>query len=424
MYDWANSAFSTTVVAAVFPAFFTAVAAAGLTPQQASARYTAATVIAVVVAALLSPVLGAIADVHPVKKRLLAVFLGVGVISTGCMFLIQEGAWLLASLLFIGGNIGAMGSYVFYDAILPHVASSKEMDRVSTAGYALGYLGGGVLLAINLAWILFPGFFGFPSGEGLSSAEATLPIRLSLLSVAVWWGLFAIPLFLRIPEPALSRVPERVREARPVRAAFRRMSETFRELRRYRNAFLMLLAYLVYSDGIGTIIRMAVFYGGTIGIGRDWMIGAILLTQFVGVPCSFLFGWMAGRIGAKRSIFLGLGVYAGISIIGYFMATHWHFILLAVLVGIVQGGTQALSRSLFASMIPPSKSGEFFGLYGVMDRFSGSVGTGMIGILAALGLPLRVGILAVIVLFAAGAGILTMVRVEEGREAAHGHAPG
>jgi len=417
MYDWANSAFVTTVIAAVFPAFYASVAAAGLPEGAGEARYSAATVLAVVVAALISPVLGAYADDRPTKKRFLAYFLALGVASTAGMFFIGSGDWLLACTLFALGNVGAMGSFVFYDALLPHIAREEEVDRVSTVGYALGYMGGGVLLAFNLAWIMKPELFGLPSGPNLTSKEATLPARLAFLSVAVWWLVFAIPLFRKVPEPPVRPlVPGPGRNA--ILTAFERLRSTFRELKTFRHAFLMLLAYLVYADGIGTIIRMAVIYGTVIGIDQSWMILAILLTQFVGVPFALLFGVMAGKVGGRRAIMGGLVVYMGIAVLAYFMTTHWHFLMLAVLVGMVQGGTQALSRSLFASMIPVHKSGEFFGLYGVMDRFSGSMGTALLGIVVAVGLPMRVGILSIIIFFIGGAILLMKVNVKEGISAA------
>lgn len=414
LYDWANSAFVTTMVAAVFPAFYAAVAASGLPEGGAETRYTAATFIAIVVAAVVSPILGAVADFRPWKKRFLAAFLILGATATGMMFFLREGDWLWALVLFGIGNLGAMGSFVFYDALLPHVATEDEMDRVSTAGYAVGYVGGGLLLALNVAWITNPGLFGLPSGDGLSSAEATLPVRLAFLSVAVWWLLFAIPLFRHVPEPRIESPEDDVRGFGLIRVAFTRLASTFREIRSYREAMKMLVAYLIYADGIGTIIRMAVVYGTIIGIDQTWMIVAILITQFVGVPCAFAFGALAGRVGAKRAIFGGLVVYGGIAVLGFLMTTHWHFLALAVLVGMVQGGTQALSRSVFASMVPAHKAAEFFGFYGVMDRFSGSIGSGLLGVMVAFGISIRYGILAVILFFVIGGAILLRVRVDEG----------
>ena len=238
------------------------------------------------------------------------------------MFFIYTGDWVLASVLFILANIGANGSFVFYDALLPHIARDDEIDRVSTAGYALGYLGGGLLLALNLAWIMKPGWFGLPGGPNLSEPQATLPTRLAFLSVAIWWLVFSIPLFRRVPEPQAVLALDELRGKSPIRAVLARLAETARELRRYRQGFLMLLAFLIYNDGIGTIIRMATIYGTEMGIDEGAMIEAILLVQFVGIPFAFLFGMLAGRIGAKRSIRLGLVAYTGICVVGYFMQTE------------------------------------------------------------------------------------------------------
>ena len=307
---------------------------------------------------------------------------------------------------------------MFYESLLPHIARPNEIDRVSTAGYAMGYVGGGILLALNLAWIQKPEWFGLPSGPGLTESQATLPVRLAFLSVAVWWLVFSIPLFRRVPEPPARLESDEWRGENPVRAAFVRLGETFRELRGYRQAFLMLLAFLIYNDGIQTIIKMATAYGTEIGIGQSALIAAILLVQFVGIPFSFLFGMLAGWIGAKRALFLGLLVYTVISILGYYMKTATHFFILAGLVGMVQGGTQALSRSLFAAMVPQHKSGEFFGFFSVFEKFAGIFGPLIFaGTIAATGSS-RNAILSVIAFFAVGAAILAFVDLDEGKRAA------
>jgi MFS transporter, UMF1 family len=418
MYDWATSAVQTTIMVAVFPIYFVKVAAAGLPPSSATQRLATVNTIALVIIALASPVLGAISDYGAAKKRFLAGFMGLGAVAVAALFLVHTGQLGLGSVLFVLALVGATGSFVFYEALLPHIAKGEEIDRVSTAGYALGYIGGGVLLALNLAWIQKPEWFGLPAGAGLSEAEATLPARLAFVSVAVWWVVFSLPLFLRVPEPAARLEPDERWGASPVKAAFLRLGETFRELRGYRQAFLMLLAFLIYNDGIQTIIKMATAYGTELGIGQSALIGAILLVQFVGIPCSFLFGLLAGRIGAKRSIFVGLLLYTAISVLGYFMKTATHFYLLAGLVGMVQGGTQALSRSLFASMIPRHKSGEFFGFFSVFEKFAGIFGPLIFaGTIAATGSS-RNAILSVIAFFALGAVILAFVDLEEGKRAA------
>jgi UMF1 family MFS transporter len=403
---------------AVFPIYFVKVAGAGQVESGATQRLATMNTLALVVIALLSPVLGAISDYRGTKKRFLAAFMLIGVLAVLGMFFVGRGDLDLASALLVVSLIGVAGSFVFYEALLPHIARPDEIDRVSTAGYALGYVGGGILLAFNLAWIQRPDWFGLPSGAGLTPSQATLPVRLAFVSVAIWWVIFSLPLFRRVREPAPRLETDERRGENPIRMAFVRLGETFRELRSYRQAFLMLLAFLIYNDGIQTIIKMATAYGTELDIGQNALIGAILLVQFVGIPCSFLFGMLAGRIGAKRALFLGLLTYTAISVLGYFMKTAAHFYVLAALVGTVQGGTQALSRSLFASMIPQHKSGEFFGFFSVFEKFAGIFGPLIFaGTIAATGSS-RNAILSVILFFAVGGLLLWPLDVHEGQRAA------
>jgi MFS transporter, UMF1 family len=417
MYDWANSAVITTINAAVFPVFFATYAMAGQPDELILPRQGLMVTISLVITAVIAPILGTISDLRASKKRFLGVFMGVGIAAVALMFFIRQGDWLLAFVLYAVANIGVRSSFVFYDSLLPHVAREEEVDRVSTAGYALGYVGGGLLLALNLAWIMRPDLFGLPHGEGLTPEEASLPTRLALLSVAVWWLVFALPLFRRVAEPPRVVDPEEARVG-VVRASFGRLGATLRDLRRYRNAFLMMLAVLVYADGIGTLQTMAVTYGTQLGFDVNVLIAAILLTQFVGIPAAFAFGWMAGFTGTRNAIFIGIGTYVVISFLGYHMTTERHFLMLAMMVGLVQGGTQALSRSLFSSMIPRFKSGEFFGFFGVVERFAGSIGPLVMGYVALMTGVIRYGILSIIVLFVAGGIILWFVDVEEGQRVA------
>jgi UMF1 family MFS transporter len=334
------------------------------------------------------------------------------------MFFIDRGNWLFAVVLFVLANIGANGSFVFYDSLLPHIAGRDELDRVSTGGYALGYIGGGLLLAGALAMILDPGWFGFPVGNDLTPAQESLPSRVSFLAVAAWWVIFSIPLFLYVKEPPTSSQTSGKQNRGTVRAALSELVHTFRELKRYRNAFLMLMAFLIYNDGIGTIIRMAAIYGKELGIDRGAIISAILMVQFIGIPFAFLFGALAGRIGTRKAIGTGLAVYAGISVLSYFMTTATHFFILAGLVGMVQGGTQALSRSLFGSLIPRHESGKFFGLFAVFEKFAGILGPGIFALMIVITGSSRSAILSVIIFFITGAVLLCKVDVEEGQRTA------
>jgi len=411
MYDWANSAFVTTIIGAVFPIYFHEVAvASGLTAAQATARFAWITSLAMAIVAVSAPVLGAIADFAAVKKRMLGLFVGVGVVATAAMFFIGPGEVTFASATFVLANVGVASSFVFYDSLLPHIARPDEMDRVSTAGYALGYVGGGLLLAINLAWIQKPEWFGL--------ANAETAVRASFLSVAVWWLAFAVPLFRRVSEPPRRLVEGERAGENPVAAGFVRVAGTLRELRTFKHAFLMLLAFLIYNDGIQTIIRMATTYGTEIGLDRAPLIAAFVITQFVGIPFAFLFGALAGRIGAKRSVFLALTVYVGIAVLGYNMRTAAHFLMLAVLVGMVQGGAQALSRSLFANMIPRHKSSEYFAFFGVFEKFAGIFGPAIFGTMVGLTGSSRSAILSVIAFFVVGGALLAFVNVGEGQRAA------
>jgi MFS transporter, UMF1 family len=410
MYDWANSAFQTTIIAAIFPIYFHKVAAFGLPPAEATSKFAWATTIAILIVAMIAPLLGAIADYAAMKKKLLGIFLGIGVAATLAMYWIETGDWMFALVLFVIGNVGVAGSIVFYESLLPHLVSDAELDRVSSAGYAVGYIGGGALLGINLLMILRPTLFGIP--------DAAVATRLSLASVGVWWLVFSIPLFRQVPEPARRIEPGEKPQGNTLVTGAKRLVETFRELTRYRQAFLLLLAFLLYNDGIQTIIRMATTYGAELNIDENGMILALLITQFIGIPFAFLFGALAGRIGAKRAVFAGLAVYAGITVLGYYMKNATEFLALAVLVGMVQGGTQALSRSLFASMIPRHKSSEFFAFFGVFERYAGILGPAVFAWVVEHSGTSRNAILSVIVFFVIGAAILTFVDVDEGRRAA------
>jgi MFS transporter, UMF1 family len=412
LYDWANSSFVTTVITAIFPVYFTAVAASGLAPGQATRVLASSTTVALAISAILAPLLGAIADYAPVKKRLLGFFMVVGAASAAGLFWIRDGDWLAAAILFGAGNIGFAASLTFYDSLLPHIASEDEIDRVSTAGYAVGYLGGGLLLALNVAWIIAPRMFGL-SGPAAGS-------RLSFLSVAIWWPLFSIPLFRSVREPMVGTTGRSDTLTELIAKSFRGLGHTLRELRRYKQALLLLVAYVIYSDGINTIIRMATSYGTEIGLKQSSLITAILLVQFVGIPFSFLFGMLAHWIGAKTAVFLSLAMYALITLMGYYMKTERDFFVLAIMVASVQGGSQALSRSLFASMIPRDRSSEFFGFFSVFEKFGAIAGPALFGLTSAATGSSRSAILSVLGFFVLGGLVLAMVDVKQGQRAALG----
>ena len=414
MYDWAVSSLQTTVMVAIFPIHFVKVAGAGGPPAAATQALATANTVALVIMTLLSPLMGAVADYFAVKKKMLGAFMLLGVVASAGMFFVERGDLTLAWWLFVLALVGATGSMVPYEGLLPHLATVDEVDRVSTAAYAVGYVGGGLLLACNLLWIQKPEWFGMTPTATATGSAATLPARLAFLSVAAWWLIFSIPVLRRVTEPVRRIEPDEAAMAWSVRVPFQRIGETFREMRGYKQLFLMLLAFALYNDGIQTVIKMATAFGTEVGINQTVLIASILIVQFVGIPFTFLFGALAGRLGAKRGIFIGLLVYVAISILGYFMTSATHFVALACLVGLVQGGTQALSRSLFSSMVPPHKSGEFFGFFSVFEKFAGIFGPLVFGITIAVSGSSRGAILSVIAFFAVGAALLSRVDVKAG----------
>jgi UMF1 family MFS transporter len=415
IYDLAQAAFQATIVAAIFPIYFQKVAAAGTPPAVATSRFAWATTWSILIVAVITPFLGAMADYAAIKKRLLAIFTAIGVVATALMFFVTRGDWYFALVLFVIGNVGVAGAFVFYESLLPHLVGPDQLDIVSAAGYGIGYIGGGVMLAIDLLLMSKPEWFGL--------ADRGVAVRVAFAGVAVWWLLFSIPIFRHVAEPPRRLERDEHAGQNALVTSVKRLIETFYELRLYREAFMLLLAFLLYNDGIQTIIRMATTYGTEIGIDETAMLVALLVTQFIGVPFAFIMGKFAERVGAKTAVFVGLGAYAIITLLAYFMHSAWQFFALAMMVGMVQGGTQALSRSLFASMIPRHKSSEFFAFFGVFERYAGILGPAIFAWMASHSGTSRNAILSVLAFFVIGAALLTRVNVEAGRRAASEPAP-
>jgi len=405
-YDWANSAFATTVMAALYPPFFRELAVAGgMSGAQATALWGYVTAGALLLVAVSAPILGAIADVAGARKKFLGLFAGLGVVMTALFATLGPAAWRMAALLFVGANFGFAAATIFYESLLPGLASGSELDQLSTRAYGLGYAGGGLLLVINLLWVLHPAWFGMP--------DKGFAIRSAFVSVAVWWGVFSVPLFRYVPEPVVLHRPDGM-GGRVVGLGFRRLWQTLSEIRQYRQLLIFLSAYWIYNDGIGTIVKMATAYGSEIGIGLTDLIGALVITQFIGIPCALLFGRLARRTSPRQAILWALGVYLLISIGGYFMRTALHFYVLAAAVGMVQGGAQALSRSLFASMVPRHRTGEFFGFFSTSGKLAGVAGPLVFGLVSQLTGTGRLGILSLVVFFGVGGYLLTRVDVTKG----------
>jgi len=407
MYDWANSAFATTIMGAVLPNYFSAFIAG----ENSLTLWGYTVAIGSLIAAAISPVLGAIADFRGSKKVFMGVFAVLGIIATALMFFIRTpGDWLLACVLYILGTIGFAGSLVFYDALLPHVAEPDEMDMVSSRGYAMGYIGGGLLLLINVAMI----FAGPNLLPNMDSADATaLMMRLSLASVAVWWAVFSIPIFRDVKEPA-RKMEAGEEQLNVLIVGFSRFFKALKEIRKFKDLFIFLLAFFVYANGIGTIITMAVAFGSDLGFSSTILIGTLLLVQFVAAPFAILFGKLPQKLGIKNTIYLSLGIYSLVAIVGFFMTKEWHFLLLGFGVATVQGGSQALSRSLIGKMMPKSKSAEFYGFFSVSEKFNTVIGPAVFSLINQLTDNSRLAIFSLVVFFLAGIAILRKVDIERG----------
>jgi UMF1 family MFS transporter len=407
-YDWANSAFATTVMAGFFPVFFKSYWAAGMPATESTFRLGLANALASMLVVLLAPVLGMLADRSGRKKGLLLMLATLGILMSTGLFLVAEGYWLVAAGCYVLGVIGFAGGNVGYDAMLLDVAEKDEFERVSALGYALGYLGGGLLFAINVLMVLYPQSFGL--------ADKSEAVRFAFLMVAVWWAVFSLPLLWFIEEP---RAAGRPALWTATRATWQEFVVTWRLLRGLPTAFLFLLAYWCYIDGVDTIVRMAVDYGLSIGFAAESLLSALLITQLVGFPAALMFGRLGDRIGAQRAIWLALVVYVIVVFWAWQMSESWEFYGLAVVIGLVQGGIQAMSRALYARLIPAEHAGRLFGLYNMMGKFAAVVGPLLVGWVAVLSGSARSAILSVLVLFFAGAWLLSRVDVAQGeREAA------
>jgi len=569
MYDWANSAFATTVMAGFFPVFFKSYWSAGADVNQSTALLGMANSIASLVVALLAPILGAIADQSSGKKKFLIFFAYMGVLMTGCLYMVQFGQWLLAVILYVLGTVGFSGANVFYDSLLPDVADEKTIDYVSAKGFALGYLGGGLLFLINVLWVLQPGLFGFRmeetalateklvkdaaivrviddadfkipgeklSGKAVVTSKFSLPvlsltpvensmsndiwieiefptglntrmleksvsfgeykngeielkssdlkkikisnltrkiteagdveftlsnpiifrgfvdgmltgveglenhfgttsvksdflppaieyfaIRISFLSVALWWAIFTIPLIMYVHERKRSGVKEN--KVNYVSAGFSQLRHTFKKIKHMKVVFLFLAAYWLYIDGVDTIIRMAVDYGMSIGFPSDALIVALLITQFVGFPAALVFGKLGEKWDVKKSIYIAIVVYLFVTAWGVMMTKAIEFYVLAIVIGLVQGGIQALSRSYYSRLIPKDQTAEFYGFYNMLGKFAAIIGPALIGTVGLLvrhagysaNFASRMGIGSVAILFIAGGILLYFVDEEKGK---------
>ncbi len=407
LYDWANSAFATTIMAGFFPVFFKEYWSQGEAVTESTYKLGLANSAAGMLVAIMAPVLGAIADCGSHKKKFLTFFAYLGALSSMALFLVAKGEWLMAAIVYVTGTVGFSGSLVFYDSLLPTFVDEQRIDFVSAAGYAMGYLGGGLLFLFNVAMTLSPQTFGL--------ADAGQAVRISFVSVGIWWGVFTLPIIWLVPE---AKPKQAMSVASVVHGGLQQLQRTFQKVRHLRTIFLFLAAYWLYIDGVDTIIRMAVDYGMSIGFKSSDLIVALLITQFVGFPCAIIFGRLGEKIGAKRSIFIGIAVYLLVVLWAVRMQHAWEFYALAVVIGFVQGGIQALSRSLYSRLIPHDQTAEFYGFYNLLGKFAVIFGPILIGLTGLISKSSRVGIASIAILFVLGGVLLYFVDEKKGREEA------
>ncbi len=403
LYDWANSAFATTVMAGFFPIFFSSYWSNAHSAQESTFYLGLANSLEAIFVAILAPILGSIADRGSFKKRFLIFFTFLGCVMTGGLWFVQAGMWELAVMFYILATVGFSGSLIFYDALLPSVASPKKVDFVSSLGYGLGYIGGGLLFLVNVLMYLNPSWFGF--------ADEVAAVRAAFVSVAIWWAVFSVPLVLFVKEPGAVR---NKRLSHAVRDGLRQFTVTFKAVRDLKVVGLFLLAYWFYIDGVDTIIRMAVDYGTAIGFPASSLIVALLITQFVAFPSALAYNAFGKRIGVKRALLVAITAYSFIAVLGYFMSETWHFYALACMIGLFQGGIQALSRSYYTRLIPTEFSAEFFGFFNMLGKFAAIIGPVLLGTVTLLTGSNRLGILSIIILFIAGGLLLAKVDETEG----------
>jgi UMF1 family MFS transporter len=403
LYDWGNSAFATTVMAGFFPLFFQKYWSLGADPTLTTARLGVANSLAALAVAILSPWLGAWADRTGGIKRVLAVLTVLGVLGTAALSSAGQGEWMFAVVCFALASVGFHGGCSFYDALLPSVSTRESLHRVSALGYSAGYLGGGVLFTINVFMFLKPEFFGF--------ADGTHAVKFSFLTVAVWWALFALPLFVSVRESKSTSIPRA-----GLGLAFRDTCALIKNVLisaiRGEGLGVFLIAYWIYIDGVFTVMKMAVDYGVSIGLPSDSLIAALLIVQFVGFPSALFFGRLGELWDPRKAVLAGLVIYGVVIVWAVQMSSPWEFYVMAVMIGLVQGGVQALSRSIFARLAPVGRAGESFGLFNLVGRFAAILGPALMGFTGLLFQDPRAGLLSLVLLFVVGGALLLRVSAE------------
>ena len=403
LYDWGNSAFALSVLAVLFPLFLGAYWSTGDPGAAVTSRLTWATAVASVIVSLIAPIFGAIADSGGFRKRFLFIFAILGALGTAALSVVGEGGWLAALVIYVVASIGYYGANVFYDSLIVDVCRPRHYSLVSSLGHALGYFGGAILLSLHV-WMLYaPGSFGFENTNEV--------VRFAFISVGIWWAVFMTPLLLTVRE---SKLAQRV-SGGSVRGAYRALQETFLKIRGYRNVFLFLAAYWFFIGGLFTVIFMAVNFGQRLGFSAQDLVTALLITNFVGFPATLAYGYIGHRFGAKNAIYLGLGVYIVIVSWAAFLKDVGQFYAMSIIIGMVQGGVQGMSRSLYASLIPVEHTGEFFGFYNMVTKFSHILGPVLVGVVAFMTDEPKFILVALLPMFVIGAILLMRVDTTQAR---------
>ncbi len=402
LYDWANSVFYTTVLAGFFPVFFKQYWNNGVPATISTERLGLIAAVSGFLLAVVSPTLGAVADKKRMKKKLLFYTMLLGAVTTASLYFVPMGDWLSAGLLYGTALFMASASAVFYDSLLISVCEPKEYEFVSSLGYSLGYLGGGLLFAINVVMTLKPEWFGLP--------DAATAVKVSFVLVAIWWMIFTVPLMRNVPEPESAGSDKKMFEL--TLEAMAELKDVMLEIYKNKNLFYFILAYWFYIDGVFTVMTMAVDFGLALGFESSDLIKALLITQFVGFPSAYFFGWLSKKINSRNLILIGLAIYSVTIVAASQMSEAWHFYLLAFVVGLSQGGVQALSRALFSHMIPTEKSGEYFGFFNMLGKFASVLGPLLVAFFARFTSDSRQTILSLLILIVVGAALLLKVRLK------------
>lgn len=401
MYDWANSSFATTVMAGFFPVFFKSYWSQGASAVETTSKLGTTIGVSSFLIALISPTLGAVADLRHNKKFFLLLFMMIGVLACGLLSAVSQGEWFHAVILYGMAMMAFNASCTFYDSLLPYVAAEKDLDFVSSMGYSLGYLGGGVLFLLNVIMYLKPQLFSFNN-----DIQA---VKFSFLSVSLWWFIFSVPLMVNVHEP---KIQNKVHHSwwMMTKMSYRMLKETLKDIFQNKNLFIFMLAFWLYIDGVYTVITMAVDFGISLNFQAKDLIAALLITQFVGFPFTFLFGYIAEKWGCRVPILMCLAIYALVILFATKMTEPFHFYILASVIGMAQGGVQALSRSLFSKMIPKEKSGEYFGFMNLVGKFASILGPFIVAFTVTITGRSDLGLLGLLILFFVGAVLVLKVK--------------